>query len=414
MALLRGTPSHDPAAPLAGRARDLPFLDGLRGFAALYVMMFHARWLLWEGFVSGYLQHPDAYPLPAKVVVYLFLAFSYGSQMVLLFFVLSGFVIHLPQALRRAEGSANTAFRWRTYFKRRALRIYPPLLFALALTFVVDRAGMAAGFPVYFEPTALNLDFRPAHDLGTLVGNLTFTMTVYVQPFGTNGPLWSLMFEWWFYMLYPLFWWIGRRSFALATGLVAGLFALSFFPSLWPLALAQSVFNKMLCWWLGVILAEVYAGNVRLRLWHFVPFMLLFLPLVPMEFLFPPTTAAVRSLVQLGWAAAFAGLIAALLMWRNRGRSLRFIEALQPLAPFSYTLYVTHFPILLFLCGLLISRAEDGRPPMDVGWTFLGAGMCILVAYGAHFVVERPFLSRRKARPVRTLPVPSTAPPTPG
>src|SRR5665213_1414486 len=32
----------------------LQFLDGLRGLAALYVMVGHARWLLWEGYREGF------------------------------------------------------------------------------------------------------------------------------------------------------------------------------------------------------------------------------------------------------------------------------------------------------------------------------------------------------------------------
>ncbi|MCC7207001.1 MAG: acyltransferase [Anaerolineae bacterium] len=394
------------------RARNVPFLDSLRGLAAIYVLFVHARWLLWEGFISGYFQHSDVYPPLAKVVVYLLLGLSWGSQVVLLFFVLSGFVIHLPQALRRAESGVGAPLHWPTYYRRRAMRIYPPFLFALALTFVVDRAGMAAGLPVYFEPTILNLDFRPAHDLGTLVGNLAFTMTVYVQPFGTNGPFWSLMYEWWFYMLYPLFWWIARRSFGRATALMVGLYALSFFPTLWPLELARVVFGRMILWWLGVILAEIYAGNVRLRLSRLALLMLLAVPLAPLEIFATPSTPQLRSLADLAWAAVFVGLIAGLLAWRNRGGSLRLLEALQSLAPFSYTLYVTHFPIQLFLCGLLIRQAPDGRLPSDVRWIFIGAGICIVVAYAAHFLVERPFLSRRRGPESATLSKPTISAPS--
>jgi peptidoglycan/LPS O-acetylase OafA/YrhL len=170
----------------------------------------------------------------------------------------------------------------------------------------------------------------------------------------------------------------------------------------------------MIFWWLGVILAEVYAGGLNFRLWHIAPFGLLILPLVPMEFLFPPQSAALRSLAELAWSAAFAGLIAGLLAWRNRGGSLRAIEVLRPLAPFSYTLYVTHFPILLFLCGWLLGSSPYGRLPVHVGWVLPGAGICLAVAYAAHFVVERPFLSRRKPNPASAVMVTGVSPPSAG
>jgi peptidoglycan/LPS O-acetylase OafA/YrhL len=149
-------------------------------------------------------------------------------------------------------------------------------------------------------------------------------------------------------------------------------------------------------------------------LWFFAPLTLLILPLVALEFLSPPQTVALRSLAELAWSAAFAGLIAALLAWRNRGGSLRAVEALRRLAPFSYTLYVTHFPILLFLCGWLLTRSPAGRLPMDAGWALLGAALCTAVAYVAHFVVERPFLSRRKPYDASAALMASVPPPSTG
>ena len=38
---------------------QLVFLDGLRGLAAFYVLVGHARWLLWEG-DTQYAAHPES------------------------------------------------------------------------------------------------------------------------------------------------------------------------------------------------------------------------------------------------------------------------------------------------------------------------------------------------------------------
>ena len=90
---------------------DLRFLDGLRGLAALYVMIGHARWLLWEGYSEGYLQHPDSYSQAGKALVYFFSIFRYGREAVLFFFVLSGFVIHLRYARKlKAEVGSPSRF----------------------------------------------------------------------------------------------------------------------------------------------------------------------------------------------------------------------------------------------------------------------------------------------------------------
>ena len=71
------------------------FLHGIRGLAALYVVVGHARWLLWEGYSGGYIKHPEKYTFFEKIQVYFFTSFKFGHEVVLLFFVLSGFVIHL-------------------------------------------------------------------------------------------------------------------------------------------------------------------------------------------------------------------------------------------------------------------------------------------------------------------------------
>ncbi|MBO9660262.1 MAG: acyltransferase family protein, partial [Chitinophagaceae bacterium] len=84
-------------------SKSLAFLDGLRGIAALYVMIGHARWLLWEG-GAAFQSHMQDYSVWGKMQVYFFGLFKYGHQMVLFFFVLSGFVIHLKQSKAIANG----------------------------------------------------------------------------------------------------------------------------------------------------------------------------------------------------------------------------------------------------------------------------------------------------------------------
>jgi peptidoglycan/LPS O-acetylase OafA/YrhL len=77
------------------RNSQLVFLESLRGLAALYVVIHHARWFLWEGYSKGYLKHPEAFNYFNKALMYFFSLFVYGHEMVVFFFVLSGFVIHL-------------------------------------------------------------------------------------------------------------------------------------------------------------------------------------------------------------------------------------------------------------------------------------------------------------------------------
>jgi peptidoglycan/LPS O-acetylase OafA/YrhL len=378
----------------------LSFLDGLRGFAAFYVMIFHARWLLWEGYFGGYAQHPDLYPPLERIIAHLFLPFSFGGQVVTLFFVLSGFVIHLRYARQHQTQGEAARFDLRDYFTRRWRRLYPPLLLALAFTFVLDQIGIAAGFAIYTQPTVLNLDFVPNYQPTTLIGNLLFVNTVYVPNWGSNGPLWSLMYEAWFYMLYPLFWRINKRSVWWAAGALVALTLLSQFPSLWIIELLRVVFSRMLQWWMGALLAEVYVGRIGVKLWHVGLLSSLLLIMLPLDTIMPVQSPDMRYVGYFGWALAFTGMIAALLAWVRRGGSLRWVEALNPLAAFSYTLYVTHTPIQFLISGWLMHNSVDGTLPRAVWWVFLGIILSTIFAYAAHFVVERPFLKRSSPRTV--------------
>jgi peptidoglycan/LPS O-acetylase OafA/YrhL len=364
------------------------FLDGLRGLAAIYIVVFHAYLSLYQG-LATFSQHPELHYPFASITAYLLLPFYYGRQIVIFFFVISGFVIHYRQA-KAIQESADPHFDARTYFFRRARRIYPPLLFALVLTWALDRLGMGLGFTIYTQEVLPGLVINPVHDLPTLLGNLLFLNNAYVLNFGSNGVLWSLMLEWWFYMLYPLLLWLNRRSVWYSLGVVVLLF-ISSLMGLWSgLVLAQLVFGSLLAWWMGALLAEVVVGRIKVKLWKVGLVSLLLLPLAPTPFI---TVRLPQTIQDVLWAAAFAGVIAALLAWQRRGGSLRPLERIGVLGDMSYTLYVTHYPIIIFLAGWYVH--QFGTRPITTEWVFLGTVLCLLVGWAAHYLVERPFLGRR-------------------
>ena len=100
-----------------GGAR-LERIDQLRGVAALAVVVCHAA-------VSAYRGAPNLGGAPWP-----WLGFGYLG--VPLFFVISGFCIHLPQARLLASPAAGRP-AWRRFFARRFWRLYPPYLAAIAV-----------------------------------------------------------------------------------------------------------------------------------------------------------------------------------------------------------------------------------------------------------------------------------------
>jgi peptidoglycan/LPS O-acetylase OafA/YrhL len=242
------------------RSGELFFLDALRGIAAAVVMIGHARWLLWEGYSEGYLKHPQAYSFFEKMLVYFLSVFRYGHQAVLFFFVLSGFVIHLKYS-RSLQKKPGSGFDLTDFLTRRIKRIYPPFLFTLLFTFLLDRVGMSMGYSIYHNQTPnalLNENISVNHSWVNLLGNLFFLKGASVGIWGTNGPLWSLKYEWWFYMLYPLLFWLNRKSVRWSAFLVIILFITGLlvpFPAV--IAFAGSVLLYLMYWWLGALLADI-------------------------------------------------------------------------------------------------------------------------------------------------------------
>jgi peptidoglycan/LPS O-acetylase OafA/YrhL len=165
-----------PATPAdTFREQHIPALDGIRGIAILAVILHHCRFLL-----------NAAYPFQRIVVK----SFELGWSGVVLFFVLSGFLI--TGILLDSRTSPNY---FSTFYARRFLRIFPLYYGYLALTFVGVRIfhGVAGGIdplahvnPWWYLSYVQN--FRPN--------------TVIMDPF--LGHLWSLAVEEQFYLLWPL------------------------------------------------------------------------------------------------------------------------------------------------------------------------------------------------------------------
>src|SRR5262249_54564136 len=121
---------------------------------------------------------------------------------VVLFFVVSGFLVGGPAWRLIAE----SRFRFEVYLINRFARIYLVYLPALALVFVFDRAGKSFFLDTRFYgvrplfPVAIFDEWTwpqiPCH-LMTLQG-------IVCTPWGADPPLWSLGYEWAFYLIAPL------------------------------------------------------------------------------------------------------------------------------------------------------------------------------------------------------------------
>lgn len=357
-------------------------LDVSRGLAALAVVVQHARTYL---FADLNFLRPQ--PLAVRAVYFLT---GFGHAAVMVFFVLSGFLVGGSALAAIEEGR----FSWRRYLLQRGTRLWIVLIPALALTALWDRAGLL----IAAHPATLALHARSnaflghpwtveGHGLAAFAGNALFLMNFLVPTFGSNGSLWSLANEFTYYILFPLaaIAVIDRRNSRRALIAVV-LFAL----------LAWSIERDILEWGAIWLMGTAVARAPRLRL--------------------SPRAAAALAL---GLGVALVGVLAydrvatdhiafatdalvgallALALYAlrcTRGTSEPGALAAQPaaqppsrvarpflaLAGFGYTLYLVHEPPLALLREWIIARPHHRWAPSPAHLALGAAIVMALVAY---------------------------------
>ncbi len=266
---------------------------------------------------------------------YFFAGFAHSA--VILFFVLSGYWI-----ARSVTARAERGWRWDDYLIDRVARLGVVLMPALALGGLLDWLGYhLLALPTHHGLTGawvFTQDLSQSLTVRALVGNLAFLQHLIVPPFGSNGPLWSLAFEFWYYLWFPALYlaWRQRRP-----GIALGSLAVAF-------ANPEIAFG-FLSWLCGAALhgAERRWPDLRLSRWT-------------------PVAAGLLCLAALLWgrtgdfgaedpleAAAFALFLLTLL--RSNPPPL---AALRPLAVYgaraSFSLYAIHFPLMALAAGWMV------------------------------------------------------------
>ena len=160
-----------PASP----AQHIIFLDGMRGAAALYVVLFHLATVLPRQELPFW-----AYAATEP--------FTQGHIAVGIFIVLSGYLLMLP-----ATRSDTFALRGglKTFFARRGRRILPPYYAALLLSIPPE------WFKLHFHGETISIGSVVSHLF--MVHNLRSDWVTTI-----NGPLWSVAVECQIYIIFAL------------------------------------------------------------------------------------------------------------------------------------------------------------------------------------------------------------------
>ena len=300
-------------------------LDVLRLGAALTVLFAHAQ-DMWLPSTIHDATHPGEAAHSAIVV----------------FFVLSGFVIACTTSTRRRGLGEFLQARWS--------RLWSMVIPALVLTAVAEFAVRAQGDPALMAEYVRGA-FGPRYAVTALFLNETWFFSA-APP--ANGALWSLSFEFWYYMIFGLWFCTGRgwRSWllALVACLVAGPKILLMMP-IWLMGCAAFLLPrpalKAPLSWAGVALALGAAAAVVAKV-----------PPWPWPIGTPPFFFANEFATDTA-----AGLCVAVALWLlPSGRPTvpgGLIDRFRALADLTFPIYVLHFPLLILWHVCFGLNAED-------------------------------------------------------
>lgn len=326
------------------------WFDLFRALAAAAVLLHHVR-------PSFFVHYTDVEHKNPFIQAF-YLISSKGYQSVMIFFVLSGFFISSS-----VVGSVSKSnWSWGVYLNHRISRLGAVLLPALLLTFLWNELSMAL-----FHGNA----WVGRMDGPTFWMNLFFLQGIGPFPstmFGENDALWSLSIEFWFYILFPCIL-LAFTSSKLTGKLLYGAAALML-----GLFLGKQVMPLFLIWLLGSVL--LFIPDFRApRRWLY-RLCILAVPMGAFAGAFVLSGRSKEFSVNFVVGLTFAALLYVIRTLYNqrtyRTRSL-WNQVILKAAGFSYTLYLTHFP----LNNLLVSYIRDGKVQPAAGSLLLFTAMIL-------------------------------------
>jgi peptidoglycan/LPS O-acetylase OafA/YrhL len=345
----------------AASSRRLPFIDALRGIAAMWVVIFH----IGEGGQIAALQAV----IPAWFNAAFFKAGHFGVP---IFFVLSGFVI----ALSIGNDRVTAAYTGR-FALRRAIRLDLPYWASIAITlaFTAVKARMlpATGVPIATAPQVL------AH---------MFYLQDFLGFHPINTVYWTLCFEIQFYLMFCALLAVAQsfRTDEHDRRPLAIVFTLASITSvIWPLVPSLHVRGLALPNWHGFLLGAFVYWSLK-GIMHPRWFVLYALALM-----------GVFAVTHDSFTMVCITTASMILLVGRAGKLSEWLEArwLQFLGKVSYSVYLLHLPISGAAFWAL-NKMLPHTPALDVVATLIVVALNCIAAQLFWWAVERPSTSLAK------------------
>ncbi|MEV6847344.1 acyltransferase [Actinoplanes sp. NPDC051411] len=346
--------------------RRVSGLDGIRGLAALFVVLHHTYLLSYPGF-------------PANTGPRWLSWLLYGHLAVVVFITLSGFSLGIGPARRDWQLGGRARFAY-----RRAWRILPPYWAALVFSLII-------AWTVVPQPDELAPTGKSVVAYGLLLQDVIGSPT-------PNGAFWSIAVEAQLYVVFPLMLVLLRRAgtavmVSVVTVAVAAVGVLA------PHVAAVNLLLRLtpqfaLLFAVGLAAAGILRATDRVRRLPWQWFALAAALPVLAWLVLRSTSRFADELfwVDLACAPAIALLLAAVATGRPRPlRRLLDTRPIRRLGTFSYSLYLIHAPIVVAVGEKIVAPHVRAGLPRFLVTLVLVVPLSLVAARWFAAVFEIPF-----------------------
>jgi peptidoglycan/LPS O-acetylase OafA/YrhL len=375
-------------SPESSRLRGI---DALRGIAAMGVVLYHAfdQKIIPDNFLH--------YP-----VRLLHLGSSFGYIGVFLFFVISGFCIHLQWARTRAAGE-STPIEFGAFWKRRIRRLYPPYIIALTLYLLLTAWTIGIDVTHFFVYDVVmhllmlhNLDWKTCYSI--------------------NGVFWTLAIEEQLYLAYFLLLFLRTRlgwAWTLLICVLARAGWMLFSHVVWlktgiGLPVPEAALAHWFTWALGAVGVEAYFGLIKLPRWtsnlklsavlivvasavsHYLPWISKDTPWHNISWFL------IHPLWGIGFFILVNRTVLAEKSWVKQLRMPTVISLFATLGVFSYSIYLTHELTIMQSWRYIVPSFP---PLMNLLLVVLPA--TIFFAWVFFWFCEKPYMRKAEAKKKR-------------
>lgn len=303
---------------------------------------------------------------------------GYGPSAVIVFFVLSGFVIAYVVETKERD--------WRRYLAGRGARIYSVVVPVVVLTLLMDTVGRQLDAAIYASYPFDQFAIRVVASLFMLneIGPVSIT-------FFSNVPYWSIAYEWWYYVLFGLAMFVPGRwrwPSVIGAALLVGPKIVLLLP-IWLSGVVLYRWQYMACRSAGFYAALLVVSTLGIFAFHYASFAWFVDQWLP-------ELVGHRIFRELAFSKHFlSDYVLCVLVWMNFAAMrflapyiapvlYRFEKPIRAAASLTFTLYLLHQPAMLFWAAVL-----HGHSPGWTKWWLVTALMSLTVVVVGHLTEQR-------------------------